>query len=227
MINPLDNCQTRNLSLYRKTKTRVLDLIFPEKCAGCYSPGQWLCSSCQQKILSQPPLIRQFENLTVYALANYRVKEVQRLINYLKYQGVTDIARVLAELLSIFFQQFIVQEVDLITAIPLHRKRFAERTFNQAELIAEQVSSLLEISTVDLLARTKYSSSQTALSDTDRQQNVKGIFSLEQAINSAYVGRTVLLIDDVVTSGATLESASQVLLDNGVYKVVGLTVASR
>ena len=226
-MNRLQKCQTQNISLYRKTKTRVLDLIFPKKCAGCQSLDKWLCSSCQHKVLSQQPIIRQWKNLTVYSLANYRSKEVQNLINYLKYQGVTEVADTLAQLLSIYFQQFIFQDVDLITAIPLHRRRMAERTFNQAQLITQELSLLLEIPLADLLERTRYSLSQTSLSDTDRQQNVQDIFSLQADIPKNFIGRTVLLVDDVVTSGATLESASQVLLEGGAYKVIGLTVASR
>jgi len=121
----------------------------------------------------------------------------------------------------------VTDEADFITWIPLHPKRQAARTFNQAELLASSLARELQIDYSELLIRQRYSESQTHLSDEMRKNNVADIFQINETNNQKIVGRTILLVDDVVTSGATISEAARVLRQAGAYKVIGLCLASR
>lgn len=215
------------IHLYQKLKTELLDLIFPKKCLGCHQEGEWICESCFQKILKEKSIIRQLKNLRVYACGSYKTKIFQNIINYLKYHGITDLAPEGAKIMVSLISTNDNQNFDLITSIPLHRKRLNQRTFNQAELLAREISKLLKIEYADLLNRQRYSESQTHLSDEERRKNVERIFIPIKTQAQKMIGKKILLIDDVVTSGATIEEAAKILIKNGVYKVTGLCLASR
>lgn len=216
-----------NLSIVRKTKTEVLDAIFPKKCIGCRSLHSWLCSGCLQKLIQEPPVRRKVSHLVVYACGHYQNKILQKLINFIKYNGVTDLSFDGAQLLSALYSSIVPEKIDLITAIPLHKRRLAERTFNQAEVLARETAKLLAISYLDCLTRQRYSESQTHLSDEARKNNVADIFRIIPDNQQKIVGRIVLLVDDVVTSGATISEAAKVLRQAGAHKVIGLCLASR
>lgn len=149
------------------------------------------------------------------------------MINYLKYNGITDLAADGAKLLTTLYSATIADEADLITWIPLHSKRQAERTFNQAELLATLLARELQIDYSDLLIRNRYSESQTHLSDEERKKNMADIFQINLNNKQKIVGRMILLVDDVVTSGATITEAAHILRQAGAYKVIGLCLTSR
>jgi len=214
-------------SIIQKTKTEVLDCIFPKKCVGCRSLNVWFCFDCFSKIIHQPPIRRKVGDFSVYACTNYKDKIIQNLVNHLKYSGVTDLATDGAKLLTILYSAIVTDEADFITWIPLHPKRQAARTFNQAELLASSLARELQIDYSELLIRQRYSESQTHLSDEMRKNNVADIFQINETNNQKIVGRTILLVDDVVTSGATISEAARVLRQAGAYKVIGLCLASR
>lgn len=214
-------------SIIQKTKTEVLDVIFPKKCIGCNSLPSWLCSRCLLKLIQEPLVRRKINHLPIYACGYYQNKILQKLVDYIKYNGVTDLSFDGAQLLSALYSSTIPEEVDLITAIPLHKKRLAERTFNQAEVLARQTARLLAIDYLNCLIRQHYSESQTHLSDEARKNNVADIFRIIADNQQKIIGRTILLVDDVVTSGATISEAAKVLIKNGAYKVIGICLASR
>lgn len=214
-------------STFQKTKTEVLDCVFPKRCVGCASLNSWLCFNCFSKIIHEPQVRRKIHNFSVYACANYKNKIIQNLINYLKYNGVTDLAADGAKLLATLYSAAITDEADLITWIPLHPKRQAERTFNQAELLSTLLARELQIDYSDLLFRNRHSESQTHLSDEERKKNMANIFQINLDNKQKIVGRTILLVDDVVTSCATISEAAKILKRAGAYKVIGLCLASR
>jgi ComF family protein len=111
-----------------------------------------------------------------------------------------------------------------LVPVPLHRKRYKQRGFNQSELLAWRLSFLLKINMeADLLKRIKNTASQQELSKSERKKNVAGAF---QVINeTAFVNKHVILIDDVCTSGSTLIECSQAIMAAGALSVCALTVA--
>ena len=101
------------LSIIQKTKTEVLDCIFPKKCVGCRSLNVWFCFDCFSKIIHQPPIRRKVGDFSVYACTNYKDKIIQNLVNHLKYSGVTDLATDGAKLLTILYSAIVTDEGGL------------------------------------------------------------------------------------------------------------------
>ena len=111
-------------------------------------------------------------------------------------------------------------DVDAIVPVPLHPRRYAERGFNQARLLADILGQKIGRPVVDLLKRDRYTLQQAKLSREERQLNVHHAF-----LNSNFNANAVLLVDDVFTTGATMQECARVLKASGVKKVIGLSVA--
>lgn len=112
---------------------------------------------------------------------------------------------------------------DIVTYVPLSKQRYKERGFDQSELIARNIARYFEKPFSKLLSKTKHNREQHTLSAKDRIQNVKGVYS---PVNAEKIsGKTILIIDDVVTTGNTLAECCRVLKDNGADKVLCATVA--
>lgn len=114
-------------------------------------------------------------------------------------------------------------EIDIIIPIPLSRQRLQERGYNQVGLIAQPLSKYLRWEYLPgALGRSRHTRSQVGLSAVERRENVQGAF---QASSARLQGKTVLLMDDVATTGSTLSAASQALLSSGAQKIYALTLA--
>jgi ComF family protein len=149
---------------------------------------------------------------------------VQVLIHKLKYDLYLSPVPFLARgMHTAFLSEPAFSGADVITAVPLHHTRKRERTFNQSELLAQTLSSSTGIPYADLVRRKIYTSSQTKLSKTKRQNNLRGAFAPIGKTAASY-GK-VILVDDVFTTGSTVNEVSQVLLDSGVKEVLVLTAA--
>ena len=111
--------------------------------------------------------------------------------------------------------------IDLVVSIPLHPKREKSRGYNQSELLARVIGKELGLPVVNLLARVKNNSSQTGLNEDERRKNVAGIFRFKTGIN----GKKILLVDDVLTTGATMEEGAKVLKEAGAGEILGAVVA--
>ncbi len=143
---------------------------------------------------------------------------MRAIVHALKYDGRRSVAPRLAALLSACAPE-VLAGAHVAVAVPLHRAKQRGRGFNQAEAIARH----LPIPVVRALRRKRNTPSQTDLPATERHQNVRGAFAARRGI--ALEGAVVVLVDDVSTTGATLEACAQVLLGAGVREVRALTVA--
>ncbi|MDR3599930.1 MAG: ComF family protein [Desulfosporosinus sp.] len=114
--------------------------------------------------------------------------------------------------------------VDGIVAVPMHASRLAERGFNQAEVLASALHWELGLPILQGVERTCPTSSQVPLSRQERLNNLKGAFAIRQP--KAIQGRSVWLVDDVTTTGATLEAVAEILRANGVQAIYGLCLAA-
>ena len=226
---------------------RFLKILFPPFCVSCQRLNYYLCPSCYQKIeflkqqycayCGQPSL----EGLTHYhcrrrygldrcqSAVFYR-GPIRPLIKKFKYHQ----ARVLLPLIKNLFQRYftdpellIPAQKTLIIPIPLHPRRLKERSFNQAQLLAEIAEELWNLPSVaDLLIKTKDTPSQTQLSGKERRHNLQNAFAINPArqhLLKQY--STFLLIDDVITTGTTLISAARVLKRKGAPRVEAITLA--
>jgi ComF family protein len=174
-----------------------------------------LCSQCATQV---PPFsgARSF---------GYYTGELSRVIQQFKFRGRRNLAALLAPLLArTFCESWEQDEFDLIVPVPLHRKRQRRRGFNQAAILGARLGRLLAIPwTGDVLRRSRDTRPQVGLTDSERQSNLHRAFRCDRP--AALAGKRVLLLDDVMTTGATLASAADALLEGGAKQVSALTVA--
>jgi ComF family protein len=150
----------------------------------------------------------------------------QLLLHDLKYRGNRKTGVFLGRKLGIELEHTLFSSANLIVPVPIHRKKMRERGYNQSEIIARGVSEVTGVPLeTGLLERTTHSGSQTALGRYERYENVSGNFRIA-ADPPDVNGLSILLIDDVVTTGATLEACTEVLLKAFECKVLIATVAN-
>ena len=222
---------------------RILDFLFPPYCVACRRMGQWLCASCiatitpldlehcpqcglrtvRPGICTHCRIVPSFL-VGIHSLSAHQ-SPLREAVHALKYEGVRVLTKPLTQLLAEHWRQ---QEAsaEVVVAVPLYPRREAQRGYNQSRLLATEFAETMELTLVDgALQRTRATRAQVGLGVEDRWANVQDAFAIRDTASSqALVGRHVLLIDDVYTTGATLESCAQVLLRSGANTVRALTV---
>ncbi len=204
-----------------------LSLLYPETCPACgkvlLMGEKIICTSCFYKLprtnfhmMDQNPMHEMFAGRIVLeqilAFLNFQKGGmVQRLIHEFKYKNRKEIGFVLGEIYANELRQIEwVNSVDYLIPIPLHNKKLKKRGFNQSEEFAAGISKVLDIPMkCDLLNRIKFSETQTKKGKYKRWENVKDIFEVTkpELIKNCHI----LLIDDVITTGATMEAAGECL----------------
>lgn len=158
---------------------------------------------------------------------DYKEEKINKAIKLLKYRFIRDLSPYLGDYLSSFLrhseESFFVKKGTLVVPIPLHWRRYNWRGFNQANLIAMRLAQNLDLSISKKLQRIRYKKPQTKLKKLERQKNIKNSFVWKGASLNK---KDVVLVDDVVTTGATMDEAARVLKQNGARKIIGLAVAS-
>jgi len=224
-----------------KLKGMALDLLFPKWCVGCGKEGDFICDSCRRAILRiVPPLCPrcgkpQLSGILCPGCSSWQAEidgirapfqfdgAIRQAIHQLKYKNLRALAEPLATLLRDYFIANPVPAETLVP-VPLHRKRLRERSYNQSSLLAEELGKLLGLPVVrDCLIRKQHTPPQARTSTIkERRHNVSGAFACRDQRLRA---RQVLLIDDVATSGATLDACAAALKANGATSVWGLVLA--
>jgi ComF family protein len=178
------------------------------------SPGD-LCLRC---LLDPPPFAG------ARALGSH-AGGLRRLVHALKFEGRRNVARLLgSRLAAAFARSWRPGEIDAIVPIPLHAERERRRGYNQSALLARELAPYLGIPVLaGALRRPRRTRPQVGLSLGERQRNLRGAFAAE--VRGPLAGARILLVDDVVTTGATAESAAGALLDAGAARVSVLAVA--
>src|SRR5713226_4930660 len=225
-------------------RQQPLDLLFPVHCAGCQRSGHVLCPSCIAQIhpLLSPfcqhcgaPLppggkckncqYRPLSMSGLRAVSAYQ-EPLRACIHALKYNGNTRLAEPLGQLLA---QTYINHgmRADAIIPVPLHSERQQQRGYNHAYLLAEVCATRVGIPLRnDIVVRHRSTTAQVGLNHDERRQNVAGAFLCTPTFATrALEGRTILLIDDVSTTGATLEACAAPLFAAGAMAVWGLVLA--
>jgi len=237
-------------ALLRRGGRRALDAVLPPRCLGCGAvvaePGT-LCAGCWQGLAFLAPPFCACCGLPfgheqggealcggcvrrrpafARARAVFRYDEASRgLILAFKHADRTDAAPAFARWLARAGAELLA-EADLILPVPLHRRRLFSRRYNQAALLALALGRLAQKPVaVDLLRRRRDTPSQGHLRPGERRRNVAGAFALAPGAGQRLEGRRVLLVDDVFTTGATLESCARTLGRGGVAAVDALALA--
>ncbi|QKG54050.1 ComF family protein [Hymenobacter sp. BRD67] len=218
-------------------------LFFPRPCLACHEllvAGEThLCTSCRAELPytdyhllppDQNPLARRFwGKLPVQHTLSYLVflknGRVQELLHQLKYRGQQQVGSALGQLYGAELAAAgLGPEFDLVVPVPLHRRKLARRGYNQAEAFATGLAAALPCPcAAHVLLRTEHTASQTRKGRAARWQNVATVF--EVAEPERIVGCHILLVDDVLTTGATLEACATVLLTAGAQAVSIATIA--
>ncbi|HUZ03574.1 MAG TPA: ComF family protein [Thermomicrobiaceae bacterium] len=227
----------------RPLTAAVDELLFPPTCAGCGTRGVWLCEDCARGLRAVPlPTCRcgrpAFYGSSVCAIcadwpdavgavraAFVFEGPVRDSIHRFKYRRERARGQFLGTLLAEFALTVAAKNAvpaDIVVPMPLYAARERERGFNQAEVLARPVAERLEIPVRRALQRTIETRSQVGLGFEERQRNVQHAF---KCLAGAVEGAGVLVIDDVVTTGATFEAAARALLTAGAVRVDGLALA--
>ncbi len=195
-------------------KIGAKDILSPPMCYYCKSLMQKravFCVSCEGKI--QPIIPKRLQvtksfGITVYAVGAYQ----EPLKSLILAKGWSDIIASF-QMGKLICEKTIVQFLpcDFLVPIPLHWSRKIKRGFNQAEVIAQEVSAVTKKPVEKILTRDKYTSFQSKLSFDDRHKNVKDVFSLTIKNKEKYKNKHIILIDDLLTTGATLKAAAKQL----------------
>lgn len=229
----------------------MLDMVYPRMCAGCGKPvgeeSRHVCWECLASLWPvQFPFCKTCGNpvqgviTNEYSCALCRARErhfdharsavhydgrIVPVLHAFKYGQAAHLARDLAGLLSICVStHYKPADVDGVTFVPLHHRKERERTYNQSRLLAGDLASILGKPLLpQCLVRWRPTMTQTALTAVERRKNVQGAF---RARNEKWIeGRRVLLVDDVMTTGATVDECAGVLKQAGAAEVRVVTVA--
>lgn len=206
-------------------KKLIFLVLSPPFCVFCEQWGELLCDKCYETVDflydQSPPQLAPLYLDQVISACRYG-GAIKALVRALKYQSVIEAGRLCGRLL---YQTTIIPPVDCITSVPIHSIRFKERGFNQSQVIAQTLSSLIDLPYQDLLIRRTHGSHQASIqSRKARLEHVANHFTFNSSYKSS-LPKTVLLVDDVFTTGSTLNECAKVLKANGCKIVVGLTVA--
>ena len=207
----------RIIELLITIKDEILDIIYPpmNKCIICESEFVGICPLCKSKIQK----VKENEKILSYGYYNGILK---KLILEFKYKQNFVAGKILAEFLCDVIKDNKL-DIDCIVFIPSSKKALKERGFNQCEYLAKEINKSLRVEIYKGLIRNKNIKEQKLLSKEDRFKNIKGAFSLKT--NKNIRNKRILLIDDVVTTGATLYECEKLLIKNGAASIKMLTVA--
>jgi len=219
----------------------LVSLLYPRICSGCdkhlMKHEQNLCLVCLHGLpktyfwdYDVTPVEKLFWcKIPVHGACSFLHFEkdgvVQELMHRLKYDGRTGVGTQLGiEFGNILKEKGLFQDADYIIPVPLHRTKELRRGFNQSQFIADGFSNASQIPVrSDLLFRVVASDTQTRKSRFDRSENVRNIFKIHR--KEMLRGKNIILVDDVITTGATLEAAGSQLVAAGINKLYIATLA--
>ena len=224
-----------------KLKGAALDLLFPQYCVGCGQEGSFLCHACRQSLPRiTPPLCPRCGRPQPGGIlcpgcvdwkaeidgirSPFRFDGVMRqAIHQLKYRHLRALTTTLAGLLRDYFTTSPIP-AEALVPVPLHRKRLRERGYNQSGLLARELGKLISLPVIDdCLIRRRHTPPQARTSNVnERHHNIADAFTCR---DRRLQDKPVLLIDDVATSGATLDACAAALKAAGATSVWGLVMA--
>jgi len=218
----------------------LFNYLFPPVCSSCKKEGEFLCKKCISglnisgiKPISHHPSSLEFKYLdgVIYGLDYGTNPAIKAAVRQFKYRFTKELVEYFGGLIADKLKQLRMNrgKTLVLIPVPLHRRRLHYRGFNQAELIARSVSEKFgeRIEVRTLLKRIRHTSQQAKLSKLERQENLDSAFVIDdfEYFDNFLEGRLFFVVDDVCTTGATLDNCAKVLKKAGVGKVYGLVVA--
>ena len=206
----------------------IMDAIFPIRCVGCGAYDTYFCASCSDGIKKRNDLERIGAIIT-FAATDYNDKLIEKALKIFKYSFVRDMVRPLADITRVAIEGLpspirseIFKNNPLLVPIPLHKKRLNWRGFNQSEILARKIAGIYGLEAKNILIRNKNRKPQADIEDREsRMNNVTGSFECPEALD----GRSIILVDDICTTGATLNECAKALIEKSAGKVRALVIA--
>ena len=216
-----------------------IDILFPPRCGGCGASGSLWCVACQASVVfvlppwcdkcgepfvrglcskcrAQPLLVEQIRSVAIFT------GQLRQAIHRFKYERLSSLKVPFGILLADYWNAHSLT-ADWLTPVPLHPARERERGYNQSDLLAQGLSRRIGVPVLPAaLHRTRRTAVQMQLNASERKQNVDGAFD---CVEPRMRGARVIVIDDVCTTGATLDACAAALLQAGAMSVMGLTLA--
>lgn len=210
--------------------SELLDLLFPPKCPFCgklLENGQaLLCPECQRDL---PWALgaqgeRKGEFFTLCTAPLWYRDEVRASHHRYKFSGVRAYTRPYAELMAQCVADRLAGKFDVITWVPISRRRLRKRGYDQSRLLAKALAHKLDMPCQGLLKKVRHTKAQSGLKgESERRGNVLGAYEMCSGVQVA--GRRILLVDDVITTGATMSECARVLRTAGATQVLCVTLA--
>ena len=207
-------------------KETLLDLLFPPKCALCGEHGvHGVCANCEEALpWCDTPLHERTGIGTCVAPLRYEGAVRESLLRF-KFRGGRGNAEGYGKILAQCVAEHFGGEFDLVTYVPVSEKRRRERGYDQTLLLARETCRAWDVSPVTLLRKTRHTPAQSTLkTPEERKANVLGVY---EAVNTERIADArILLIDDILTTGATLRECVRVLREAGAERVLCATLAA-
>ena len=203
-----------------KLKNNVKDILFPVRCPYCETlilKTEYACEDCKKKFPS-PSIIR-------YAVGGYKCTSpfpydgiFKKTVKKFKFGNKGGYAKQLAfPMVQSILESYPGVNFDLITCVPMHKKRLAERGYNQAELLAKECATIMDIPYFDTLEKFRENREQHSIKASERAKNVRGVYRI---IDKVLVeNKKILIIDDIITTGHTLGECAGTLIKSGCNSV--------
>ena len=241
----LAKATTPGMAWIDRLKNAALDLLFPPHCAVCQCFGAWLCADCLGEIEAIEPPVCQYcgvplddggrtavcgrcqdSPIQLDGIRSYAIHSgpLRKAIHQFKYEDLRALAGLLGQLMADGWYALAPPDLvlDAIVPVPLHRKRERQRGYNQAALLARELGAGLQLPVIeDAVVRSRATAPQVDLNAKERHANVGDACVCR---DRGLAGKRVLLVDDVCTSGATLESVCLALRGVGVTSVWACTL---
>lgn len=238
-----------SVKLIHTALRHVLTMLFPERCFGCGARDALFCNRCARSLLAYQPAcvfcrrnaggafcapcrrrvkLHDLPCNEIIVAQSYRTPSIQKAIRALKYRSATVLQETLAELLWKKGAPMLtdcVSSSTVVIPIPMSAKRLRQRGFNQSALLASAVAQHAAIPFNEhTLVKIRHTRPQSETPHrSERLKNVRGVFTVHQT--EAVRGKTVILVDDVITTGATIIDASRALKSAGALRVIALVLA--
>ncbi len=234
------------------TLSNIFNFLFPRQCIGCGYYGDYICPTCKKRYIKHQKhychVCKKFTKIGelahknciknsnldfVFVCLKYN-KFIEKLIADIKYNLYTDVVNSIVPFyIEKFLQNFSDYRNIILVPVPLYYRRRWSRGFNQSELIALKLQENLNVECLNLLKRNRNTKHQVGLKRADRITNVFNAFGFKDKIWRDFFQRTkrkkeeimIFLIDDVMTTGSTLEEAAKVLREHGFKNIAGIVLA--
>lgn len=215
------------------SKFSFFNVLFPQICPCCkelVDSNNGICSNCRNSISKNPQLVLysfQDKKRTPLKCSSPFIYEdkIKTAIHNFKFKKKLSYAKIFA------YEQYLQIKkdfgnipFDIITFVPMSKKKQSKRGFNQTELLAKKLSKYLNIPCKSVLITNKEITTQHFLNREQRFENILGVYDINPKVNIK--NKNILLCDDITTTGATLSECSKVLLSNGAYTVFCTTIAT-